>query len=201
VYLGAFLRAAVEGAGGYDERFLVAEDWDLNHRMREAGGLIWFQPELRVSYRPRASVAALAAQYFGYGRWRRVVARRHAGTINLRYLTPPVVTAAILVGLVAGLAGFVGVVAGAGDVWLALLIAGFAVPAVYLLGVLTVSATAARGSGALRGRPLAWLPVALVTMHMCWGLGFLSSPRHLVPGRGADGEAGSANPGGIKASM
>jgi len=88
VYLGALLREAVEGAGGYDERFLVAEDWELNHRMREAGGLIWFQPELRVSYRPRASVRALAAQYFGYGRWRRVVARRHEGTINLRYLAP-----------------------------------------------------------------------------------------------------------------
>jgi succinoglycan biosynthesis protein ExoA len=207
VYLGAFRRDAVTGAGGYDERFLAAEDWELNHRMREAGGLIWFQPELRVAYRPRASVPSLGAQYFGYGRWRRVVGRRHAGTINLRYLAPPVVTAAILAGLAAGVAGLGGVAAGGGGTWLALMVAGFAVPVAYLLGVLAVTATAAGGtrdaagspggaagssggpagaagaadSGALSGRSLAWLPVVLVTMHVCWGLGFLTSPKRLVP--------------------
>ena len=35
---------------------LRAEDWDLNYRIRARGGQIWFTPELRVTYRPRASV-------------------------------------------------------------------------------------------------------------------------------------------------
>ena len=56
VYLGAFRREAIEGVGGYDERYLRGEDWEMNHRIREAGGLIWFQPELRVTYRPRTSL-------------------------------------------------------------------------------------------------------------------------------------------------
>jgi hypothetical protein len=42
-----------------------------------------------------------------------------------------------------------------------------------------VTASAARS---LSGRALLRLPVALVTMHMAWGLGFLTSPRSLVPG-------------------
>ena len=54
---------------------LIAEDWELNYRIRASGGLIWFTPELKVMYRPRATLGALAKQQFRYGRWRRVVAR------------------------------------------------------------------------------------------------------------------------------
>jgi succinoglycan biosynthesis protein ExoA len=179
VYLGAFRRAAVDAAGGYDERYLRAEDWELNLRMRQAGGLIWFQPALRVTYRPRASVAALGSQYFHYGRWRHVVARQHAGTINLRYLMPPVTVSAIAAGTLAGLAGLAAYAAGAGGWWPALLTAGFAAPAGYLLTVLAMTASAARS---VRGRTLALVPVALATMHLCWGVGFLTSPPGLVPG-------------------
>ena len=84
-----------------------AEDWEMNHRIRQSGGLIWFEPGLRVTYRPRATVARWPPQYFHYGRWRRVVSRQHAGTINLRYLAPPVTLLAIAAGLVAGLIGAV----------------------------------------------------------------------------------------------
>ena len=71
VYLGVFRREALERQGGYNEEFIRAQDWELNFRIREAGGLIWFSPELQVSYRPRPSVRALAKQYKDYGRWRR----------------------------------------------------------------------------------------------------------------------------------
>jgi succinoglycan biosynthesis protein ExoA len=177
VYLGAFRRSAIEGAGGYDERYLRAEDWELNHRIRQAGGLIWFTPEMRVSYRPRATIGALASQYFHYGRWRHVVARMHAGTINPRYLAPPAAVLAMLAGSLIGLAGLLALLAGAGSWWPWLLLAGFAAPVLYVLGVLAVTATAAR---TLRGRALGWLPLVLATMHISWGTGFLTSPGQLI---------------------
>ncbi len=180
VYLGVFRREAIEQAGGYDERYEIAEDWELNHRIRKGGGLIWFQPALRVSYRPRATLTALASQYFRYGRWRRVVARQHAGTVNLRYLAPPAAVTAVAAGTTVGLAGVAGLAAGAGGGWPAILTAGFAVPVLYGAGVLAVTARAARD---LPFRSTASLPLVLVTMHMCWGAGFLTSPRRLVPGR------------------
>jgi hypothetical protein len=172
VYLGVYRRAALEQVGGYDESFRIAEDWEMNHRIRQAGGLVWFQPKLRVTYRPRSTVTSLATQYFHYGRWRRVVARQHVGTINLRYLAPPVTLLAVAAGLVAGLAGLA-----AGVGWLTL---GFLLPAGYLAGVLAVTALAAR-----RVPPpvLLRLPLALITMHMSWGAGFLTSPRSLIGGR------------------
>ena len=83
VYLGVYRREAIEKVGGYDETMLIAEDWELNYRIRAAGGLIWFTPDLKVTYRPRATLAALAKQQFRYGRWRRVVARRYPETVNL----------------------------------------------------------------------------------------------------------------------
>nr|WP_275521339.1 glycosyltransferase family 2 protein [Streptomyces abyssalis] len=162
VYLGVFRRDVLEQQGGYNEEFIRAQDWELNFRIREAGGKVWFSPELKVEYRPRPSVRALAKQYRNYGRWRHVVARYHPGSINLRYLAPPVALCAIALGTGAGLAG---------------LPLGFVVPAGYLAAVVLGSLPA--GSG-LPLRSRAWIPVALATMHMSWGWGFLTSPRKLA---------------------
>ncbi len=175
-YMGVFRREAIERAGGYNEHFQIAEDWELNHRIRQGGGLIWFQPAMRVSYRPRATVAQLAVQYFRYGRWRRVVARQHAGTINLRYLAPPIAVGAVGAGTLAGLAGVAGLATGAGS-WAGLATLGFVVPLCYAAAV---TAIGVRAAGELPRAAAARVPLALATMHMSWGVGFISSPRRLV---------------------
>jgi hypothetical protein len=180
VYLGVYRREAIEKVGGYDETMLIAEDWELNYRIRAAGGLIWFTPALKVTYRPRATFGALAKQQFRYGRWRRVVARRYPETVNLRYLAPPVATALNAVGLVIGAAGLIGALAGAADP-VPYLTVGFALPAVYLAGVTAVAARFAAGEPAgVRAR----IPLVLAAMHCCWGAGFLTSPRRLARRRG-----------------
>ncbi|SKA05216.1 Glycosyltransferases, probably involved in cell wall biogenesis [Marinactinospora thermotolerans DSM 45154] len=160
VYLGVFRRSALDRVGGYDEAFLRAQDWEMNHRIRQTGGTVWFQPRMRVSYRPRPNAKALAKQYFHYGRWRRVVARQHKGTINLRYLAPPTAVVAFAAGLLGGFLFW--------PAWL--------VPAAYLVAIAAVSVPLGSGLG-LKGRLC--VPVALVTMHMSWGSGFLTSPRGL----------------------
>jgi succinoglycan biosynthesis protein ExoA len=193
VYLGVFRRSAIERVGGYDEEYLRAEDWELNHRIRQSGGVIWFHPGMRVTYRPRDCAGALGRQYFHYGRWRRVVGRQHPGTNNLRYLAPPTATAVIAAGSAVGLAGAAALAAGLRGPWPLAALAGLAAPAAYGAGVLAVSARAARQ---LRPSVAVRLPVVLATMHLAWGAGFLTSPRRLVPhGRLAwrDGEARPAS--------
>ncbi|WP_455351448.1 glycosyltransferase family 2 protein [Streptomyces sp. SYSU K217416] len=162
VYLGVFRREALEQQGGYNEEFIRAQDWELNFRIREADGLIWFSPELKVQYRPRPSVRALAKQYKDYGRWRHVVARYHAGSINLRYLAPPTAVCAIAAGALLGATV---------TPW------GFVVPAGYLAAIVAGSVPAGKG---LPLKARARIPVALATMHMSWGYGFLTSPRALA---------------------
>jgi glycosyltransferase involved in cell wall biosynthesis len=161
VYLGVFRREVLDRAGGYDETFLRAQDWELNHRIRQGGGTVWFTPRLRVSYRPRSSVRALAKQYAGYGRWRRVVMREHRETVNLRYLAPPTAVLAVAAGTIVALTG---------RRW------GLVAPVGYAVGVLGGSVAAGRG---LSGRSRLWLPLVFATMHGSWGMGFLLSSRSL----------------------
>jgi len=161
VYLGAFRREALIAIGGFDEHFTRAQDWELNFRLRENGGVIYFDPRLHVTYRPRSSVSALAKQYFEYGRWRRVVSRRHSGTINYRYLAPPFALLGFSVSLVLGV----------------LLSSIFFIPAlVYLLFVVLASLKISTSVG-----EYLLLLVVIPTMHFAWGAGFISSPKTLVP--------------------
>jgi glycosyltransferase involved in cell wall biosynthesis len=161
VYLGTFRRSALDRVGGYDETYVRAQDWEMNHRIRETGGKIWFTPRMRVTYRPRPNLRALAKQYFVTGRWRRVVGREHQGTLNLRYLAPPLTVIAIVIGTVAGAAGF----------W-----PGWVLPGGYAAALIAGAALTGRGLP-----PSAWvrLPLVYATMHMSWGCGFLTSPRGL----------------------
>jgi glycosyltransferase involved in cell wall biosynthesis len=161
VYLGAFRKEALHAIGGFDERFTRAQDWELNFRLRQAGGVIYFDPRLVVTYRPRSSVKALAKQYFEYGRWRRVVSRSHQGTINYRYLAPPFTVAATFLSLVLG--------------WLVAPL--FFIPAlIYSVFVLFASVAIGKSAG-----EVLCLPTILLTMHISWGLGFLTSPKSLAP--------------------
>jgi glycosyltransferase involved in cell wall biosynthesis len=159
VYLGVFRRSALERVGGYDEAFSRAQDWEMNYRIRASGGLVWFSPELSVSYRPRSSLTALARQYFNYGRWRREVMRAHPDSVNLRYLAPPIALVGVVVGLVAAIA------------WSPI---ALVLPGGYLALVVVGSVPVGRG---LPVRSRLALPIVLVTMHMSWGAGFLSSWR------------------------
>jgi cellulose synthase/poly-beta-1,6-N-acetylglucosamine synthase-like glycosyltransferase len=167
VYLGVFRREVLDKQRGYNESFIRAQDWELNHRIREAGGLIYFSPELHVTYRPRPNLGKLARQYFEYGRWRRVVMRTHSGTASLRYLAPPLAVLAVVLGTLLGLVSLFTVP------WLAI---GFAAPVGYALGIGLGSLRESRGQAAgVRLR----LPLVLATMHFSWGWGFLSSPKSL----------------------
>lgn len=156
VYLGVFRRAALQRVGGYDEHFARAQDWEMNHRIRATGGTVWFTPDLRVTYRPRADLGALSRQYFQYGRWRRVVARRHAGTMSARYLAPPV----LVVGLAAALAV---------SPWLPV---ALVVPGGYVVALVVGSALI---EPELAARSRALLPAVLAVMHLSWGIGFITS--------------------------
>ena len=161
VYLGAFRKEALLAVGGFDERFTRAQDWELNFRLRSVGGLIYFDPRLVVTYRPRSTVSALARQYFEYGRWRRVVSRRHEGTINYRYLAPPFTVLVSLLSIILG----------------TLITTIFLIPAlVYALFILLASIVIGKSFGEIIS-----LPLILLTMHMCWGTGFLTSPKSLAP--------------------
>lgn len=160
VYLGVFRRDALMGVGGFDEALTRNQDYELNIRLRAAGGVVWFDPRLAVTYRPRRSLGALWRQYYQYGTWKRRVLRMHPESTRLRQLVAPLFVLALL-----------GSVALALTPWRNF---GIVVPAVYLvllvLGTL-VALVRTRDSAALG------FPVAVAIMHLAWGVGFLVGRR------------------------
>jgi succinoglycan biosynthesis protein ExoA len=153
VYLGAFRRKIFDDLGGYDERYVRHQDYELNHRVRSVGGTVWLEPRLEVSYRPRSSLSALASQYFQYGRWKRFFARQNPGSLSPRQWAPPVLVLTLAVTLV-------------GSFWWSWLLA---VPAGYVLALIGIGLVSLRKVGA----PALIMPAALAVMHLCWGVGFL----------------------------
>jgi GT2 family glycosyltransferase len=155
VYLGVFRRDVLERVGGFDERFVRTQDAELNERLRAAGEVVWFDPALRVRYRPRGSVRALWRQYFQYGWWRRHLVRRHRRSLRLRQVAAP----ALVVGLIASAV-------------IAPVAPGLAVMAPGIYGAAVLGATS---WAVVRHRTPAalLLPIVLPTMHVAWGVGFL----------------------------
>lgn len=166
VYLGCFQRAALERVGGYDETMVRAQDWEMNLRIRQSGGVVWFTPDMHVTYRPRPNLRALARQYHDYGRWRREVMTRHPETVSLRYLAAPIAVSGVVTGVV---------LAGVGAVmrqpWLVAL--GLAAPAGYAVLDLAAATQSALAAPRLSPREAAHLAAIYPTMHGSWGLGFL----------------------------
>lgn len=159
VYLGTYKKSAVLAAGGFDERYIRAQDWELNYRLRKNGGLIWFDPRLQVTYRPRSTFNKLAKQYFQYGRWRRVISRQHRNTVNFRYLAPPFA-----------------VVANTLSIFFTITI-----NPLFIAPFLVYVSTLILGS-LIIGRKIIdklLMPFVLVTMHFSWGVGFITSPKKL----------------------
>ncbi len=160
VYLGVFRRDALEAAGGFDESLVRNQDYELNIRLRQQGGTIYFDPGLTVTYEPRSTLRGLARQYLEYGMWKREVVRRHPGSLRWRQVIPPVAVLANLTGLALGITT---------RKRHALL-----VPLAYVMA--TVVASLHTGRHAPPGVTVR-LPLVYATMHHAWGVGMLIGPR------------------------
>lgn len=169
-YLGIFRRDSLLAAGKFDESLRRGQDWDLNLRIRKRGGIVWFDPNLKVTYWPRATWSKLVRQFYATGIWRGELVRRHSAHNSIRYYAPPLLVVTIFTGFLAGaLKG-----AGALNHWpktgtLAVTMAAWA-PAGYPLWLLWAAASSDEG---LTRHERLYLLVVLPSMHLSWGAGFL----------------------------
>jgi glycosyltransferase involved in cell wall biosynthesis len=98
VYLGVFQKSWLQKVGGFDPKWVRGQDWELNQRIRAAGGVVWFDPRLVVNYFPRSSLSALARQFYQTGVWRGALTRQAPFQSSIRYWIPPLFVVAALFG-------------------------------------------------------------------------------------------------------
>jgi len=164
-YMGVMRADALREVGGFDESLRRGEDWELNYRLREAGHLVWLDPQLRVSYWPRDTLQKLQRQFHATGVWRGELVRRLGGRNPLRFFAPPLLLLSIVLSVVA-IPLLVSGILPAVLAWIVSLV--FLGPILYF-GLLVVAAVTTPGSLADRVRLMA----VLATMHLSWGAGFL----------------------------
>jgi succinoglycan biosynthesis protein ExoA len=156
-----FDKKAFLAINGYDETFTHNEDAEYDARLRKAGGKIFLDAGIRLTYLPRDTVGGLARQYFNYGKGRARTLMKHGEQPRLRQLIPPATLLACLAGLLA--APFT--------------LSGLVLPGGYLTALLLASLLVAvkhrSPCGMLAG-------VASATMHMSWSLGLF---RQLLKGQ------------------
>jgi glycosyltransferase involved in cell wall biosynthesis len=157
VSFGAYRTELAREIGGWDESFARNEDYEFNRRIRLAGGRILIDPHARGEWDVRETPLALARQYFSYGFWKVRSLARHPGSLRLRWLAPPL----LVLGLIA-----LGALAPTVGVWpLAIL------SAAYVTFLLVGAGALARSLG-IRSIPFTF--VALATIHLAWGAGFVA---------------------------
>lgn len=171
VYLGVFNRESLLKVGMFNEDIRRGQDWELNRRIRDAGGLVWFTPELRVVYRPRTSFKALIKQMYSTGLWRGELSRRFGS--SLRYFIPPVMVTATILGVLFGIAGiFV-----SNPILSSLFLLGWLVPLSYAFFLVGSAFVSGRKMGPTAGL---LFPLVLACIHFSWGVGFIMSYTRVV---------------------
>ncbi len=161
VPFGAFKRTLFEKIGGFNEDLLTNEDYEFNTRVRQAGGTVWLDPDIRSVYFARPTFSALARQYWRYGFWKVRMLRKYPQTIRWRQALPPLFVASLLaLGLLA--------------IWFPvlrwLLLIEFVIYCLILASVGIRIAIKHADASLVVG-----IPLAISVMHFSWGSAFLWS--------------------------
>jgi Glycosyltransferases, probably involved in cell wall biogenesis len=161
VPFGAFRRELFDRVGLFNEQLPINQDYEFNARIRQHSGVIWLDPAIRSVYIARPTLRALARQYWRYGFWKLRMLTQYPATLRWRQAIPPLFVA-----------GLLGLAISAPGVTLARLALAVVI-ALYggALGAAGVHAAMKRRDPGL----VAGLPLAMATMHLSWGGGFLWS--------------------------
>jgi glycosyltransferase involved in cell wall biosynthesis len=162
---GSFRREVLDRVGPFDEALAVVEDLDMNTRIRKAGFVLLLDPSIRFWYLPRASLSRLWKQIYTVGLVKARILRKHPDIFRWKYVLPSLFVLGLGVALVTLATPLRALGAAA--------IAGYAL----VVGAFALSRVPRLGAGALR------LLAILPTLHVGYGLGFLSGATEKVLGR------------------
>lgn len=155
VFSGVWPRATLRRLGGWDLAFHVNEDAEMAARVLGAGGRIACLPAMAARYAPRDTPLGLMRQYWRFGRYRAMTSRRHPVALRPAHVASGALAATVAVAL--GPAGPLRGPARAGvALWTGALGAG-----------------AARAARSRSLRDVGAIALALATMQLAWGAGFL----------------------------
>jgi len=161
VPFGSFRRSLIDKIGGFDESLLVNEDYEFNTRVRESGGVVWLDPSIGSVYFSRSTFSKLAIQYSRYGYWKFKMLKRYPHTLRLRQGLPPFFVLSLFCLAVLSL-------------WI--VFARYLLVLQLIVYIFALFLASLKPVFQKRKIYLSWgIPLAISTMHITWGSGFLYS--------------------------
>jgi cellulose synthase/poly-beta-1,6-N-acetylglucosamine synthase-like glycosyltransferase len=154
---GAYPVDLLRDVGGWDERLVANEDYELDYRLRSRGGRLLLDPRVVIAWQCRQSVPDLYRQYVRYGKGKADVALLHPTSLSARHVVAPALVAWLSLAALR---------AGRHPGQAALMVSP------YVAGV----AVATRQTRRALEHDADWthLPAAFAAMHVGWGYGFWS---------------------------
>ena len=145
--------------GYQDERLTRNEDYEFHQRCYAGGAKFWFEPSIKVLYRNRPNLRQLWRQFFNAAKWRTFMIGEHIGAVKLRHLVPPAFVLSLILSAVASMFSKIFI-----PIFVAIVL-------VYFSGIAinTILSAIFRKKISV----LITLPLALMTIHFAYGIGFL----------------------------
>jgi glycosyltransferase involved in cell wall biosynthesis len=165
VPFGAFRKSLFEKIGYYREDLMRHQDYELNARIRKAGGKVYLSSKIDITYYNVPDFARFMRQAYGNGTWMARAWLRSPGSFSLRHGAPLALVSSLL-----------------GCLFLSAFSEFFrillpSIVAIYLLFVLAASVQISLRHGVIF---LVVLPALFVLYHSCYGaatlIGFLQHP-------------------------
>lgn len=158
VPFGGFRRELWERIGKFDETLLTNEDYEFNARILSSGGRVWLNPAIRSIYFSRSTIGELVKQYWRYGFWKYRMLKRYPKTLRLRQALPPLFVLSLFIDLLLA--------------WNTL----FAYLFIFELMLYSLALIIIGIKEALHIKKISLslgIPLAIASMHLSWGGGFL----------------------------
>ncbi len=98
-----YKKAAIKEAGGFDERFVVGQDGDLNYRIGKKGNKFLYIPNAQVLHHRRGTLKSFSVRMFKYGMWMAELFKKHGEFVRWYAFLPSIAILFAVVLLIASI--------------------------------------------------------------------------------------------------
>jgi cellulose synthase/poly-beta-1,6-N-acetylglucosamine synthase-like glycosyltransferase len=155
-----YKKAAIQEAGGFDERFVVGQDCDLNYRIGKNGNKFLYIPDAQVLHHRRGTLKSFSLRMFKYGMWMAELFKKHGEFVRWYAFLPSIAILSAVILLIASIK--------------------YSTPILLLLGLMAVYfilvfITSIQVAYNMKSKYGLFALVIIPVQHFAYGLGFLYS--------------------------
>jgi glycosyltransferase involved in cell wall biosynthesis len=155
-----YKKVAIQEVGGFDERFVVGQDGDLNYRIGKKGNRFLYIPAAQVLHHRRGTLKSFSVRMFKYGMWMAELFKKHGEFVRWYAFLPSIAIVFAVALLIASIQ--------------------YSTPSLFLLALMAVYfilvfITSIQVTHKMKSKYGLYALLIIPVQHFAYGLGFLYS--------------------------